>query len=59
MLAFYVWLTMWSYECVRNSTMPLVGWFLYQFVVPVSVVGLLAHLFSRAGVRTSPAVARA
>jgi hypothetical protein len=59
MLAFYVWLTMWSYQCVRNTTMPLVGWFVYQFVVPVSVVGLLAHGISRAAVRTSPAVARA
>jgi len=50
-LALYIWLTMWSYNCVRNTTMPLLGWFIYQFLVPIGIVMLLTRLVSRRGVR--------
>lgn len=43
-LAFYLWLLVWSYQLVRNSTFGLLQWAEYHFLLPVIAVWILHYL---------------
>jgi len=43
-LCFYVWLTVWSYECFRTSMLFLLQPAVYHFIVPSILVILVAYL---------------
>ena len=53
---FYTWLSVWSFQMIRNTTFCLITLFLYRFVVPLLTVLFVAHLLRRGRVSRSRAV---
>ena len=47
-LAFYLWLLVWSYQLVRNTTFGLLSWAEYYFLVPVIALRATHYLASSA-----------
>lgn len=55
-LGFYVWLTVWAFQSIRNTSFGLLNLAFYRFLVPVCAVYLLAMLLRRH--RGAPALRR-
>jgi hypothetical protein len=55
-LGFYVWLTVWAFQSIRNTSFGLLNLALYRFLVPLCAVYLVAMLLRRN--RAAPALRR-
>ena len=57
MLAYYVWITMWSYHMIRNTTFTLVSWSVFHFLAPILLL-IFVHYLLKAALSRLPIVVR-